>query len=278
MYFFKKYKNRMIVAIVTIILFVIIGRTGENRTDISQSEKIVMNSLGPVNGITSSIRVKVSNIFSTLKNLTSILDENKNLKNEISKLEEENRDLENIIGKSDFLKEEMELLEKTNLNLLSSKVTSKESGNWYNTFNIDKGSNDGVEKGNTVVQGLKIKNGSIKEGVVGRVSEVSENSAKVVSIIDESNNIAFKSTRTQDGGVISGNVDNSLSGYLFDNKADIKEGDKLYTSGLGDLFKEDIYIGEVEKVTEAEKELMKRITIKPAIDFKKIYKVLVVLE
>src|SRR5699024_4653992 len=278
MYFYKRYKNRMIVAIVTIILFVIIGRTGENRTDISQSEKIVMNSLGPVNGITSSIRVKVSNIFSTLKNLTSILDENKNLKNEISKLEEENRDLENIIGKSDFLKEEMELLEKTNLNLLSSKVTSKESGNWYNTFNIDKGSNDGVEKGNTVVQGLKIKNGSIKEGVVGRVSEVSENSAKVVSIIDESNNIAFKSTRTQDGGVISGNVDNSLSGYLFDNKADIKEGDKLYTSGLGDLFKEDIYIGEVEKVTEAEKELMKRITIKPAIDFKKIYKVLVVLE
>lgn len=278
MYFLKKYKNGMMVALVTIILFVIIGKTGENRDKISKAETVVMNTILPVNSFTSKIREGIFNRFSSLKNISNMAEENKELKNQISKLEEENRDLKNIIGKSDYLKDEIELLNKTDLNLVPGSIISKEPGNWYNTFVIDKGKRDGIKKGNTVVQGVKINDRGIKEGIVGRVYEVNENSAKVTSIIDESSNISFKTIRTQDGGVISGNLDSSLTGYLFDRDADVKVGDKLYTSGLGGVFKEDMYIGSIEKVINAEDELMKRINIKPAIDFKKLYKVLVVIE
>lgn len=278
MYFFKKYKNRMMVTLVAIILIVIIGTTSKNRIEISKFEKVIGNVLTPLNKITFNIREKTFGFFEVIKNLSSLLEENEELKAQVAKLEEENRDLENIVGKADYLKNEVELLKSTEHKVVSAEIIGKEPGNWYDTFIIDKGSKDNIKKGDTIVQGIELEKDLIKEGIVGRVADVGPNWAKVVSIIDEMNSIAFKIIRTQDGGIISGDIDNSLSGYLFDSKADVIVGDRLYTSGLGGIFKKDIYIGEVEDIIELEEELMKKIIVKPAVDFKKLYKVLVILD
>jgi rod shape-determining protein MreC len=71
-------------------------------------------------------------------------------------------------------------------------------------------------------------------------------------------------------------MDGKISGYLFDDKADIIKGDKLYTSGLGGGFIEDLYLGEVNEVISEDEDLMKKIEVKPAINFKKLYKVYVI--
>lgn len=278
MYFLKKYKNRMMVTLVAIILIVIIGNTNKDRLNLTIFERAIGNTLTPLNKFSFNIGKKGSNFFGTIKNLSSLLEENEDLKSQMAILEDENRNLQNIIGKSDYLKNEAELLKNQQYILVPAQITSKEPGNWYDTFTIDKGLKDGIKEGATIVQGIEIEKGLVQEGIVGRVAQVGDNWAKVISIVDEMNKIAFKIIRTQDGGVISGNVDNSLSGYLFDSKADVIVGDKLYTSGLGGIFQNDIYIGEVEDVIELEEELMKRIIVKPAIDFKKLYKVLVILD
>ena len=116
----------------------------------------------------------------------------------------------------------------------------------------------------------------MQEGVVGRVAEVGDNWAKVISIVDENSKISFKVIRTQDGGVISDNVDGKLSGYLFDTKADVMKGDKLFTSGLGGMFVKDLYIGEIKDVVKKDEDLMKNIYIEPSVDFKKLYKVFII--
>lgn len=267
----------MMVTLVAIILIVIMGFTNGNRLEISGLEKTIGNILTPLNKIAFNIRKKTSNFFGTMGNLSKLLEENDDLKVQIAKLEEENRDLKNIVSKSDYLKTEAELLNSSEGNFLSAEITGKEPGNWYSTFTIDKGSKDNIKKGDTIVQGIEIEKDLIKEGMVGRVADVGSNWAKVVSIIDEMNNIAFKIIRTQDGGIISGNGD-TLDGYLFDSNADVIVGDKLYTSGLGGVFTKDIYIGEVEDIIELEEELMKKIVVKPAVDFRKLYKVLVILD
>lgn len=278
MYFFRKYKDRMMVTIVAIILIIIIGITSKERLSLTKFEKFVGNLITPVSKITFNISKKVSGFFEVVTNLSKILKENEDLNIEVAKLKEENRELENIIGKSDYLKNEAELLNNTEHNFISAEVISKEPGNWYDRFLIDKGLKHGIEKGATIVQGIEVEKGIIKEGIVGRISDVGDNWAKVVSIIDELNSVSFKIIRTQDGGIISGSVDGTLSGYLFDSKADVIVGDKLYTSGLGKTFVKDIYIGEVEEVIELEEELMKRIIVKPAINFKKLYRVFVILD
>ena len=242
MYFFRKYKDRMMVTIVAIILIIIIGITSKERLSLTKFEKFVGNIITPVSKITFNISKKVSGFFEVVTNLSKILKENEDLNIEVAKLKEENRELENIIGKSDYLKNEAELLNNTEHNFISAEVISKEPGNWYDRFLIDKGLKHGIEKGATIVQGIEVEKGIIKEGIVGRISDVGDNWAKVVSIIDELNSVSFKIIRTQDGGIISGSVDGTLSGYLFDSKADVIVGDKLYTSGLGKTFVKDIYI------------------------------------
>ena len=216
--------------------------------------------------------------FSSFFDFINVKEENDKLKEQVIALESEVRDLENIIGKTDYLKNEAAIQKNTEHSLVLSQIVGKEPGNWYDRFTIDKGLKDGIVKGATVIQGIEIEQGVFQEGIVGRVIDVGNNWAKVLTIIDELNSISFKIIRTQDGGVLSGSIDGTITGYLFDNKADVIVGDKLYTSGLGGTYKKDIYIGEVSDVESDEEELTKRITITPAINFKKVYKVFVIVD
>lgn len=266
----------MMVALVAIILIILIGVTSTERMALTKFEIIVGNVLSPVGKVFTQISESISDFFSNLFNIFNLKEENEILKQRVSQLEEENRNYLNIIGKTDYLRNELKLLENTKFNLIEAQVTGKEPGNWFDRFTIDKGIKDGVEKGDTVVQGIQIDQNTVIEGIVGRIVDVGDNWAKVVSIVDEESKIAFKILRTQDGGILSGNIDGKITGYLFDDKADVIKGDKLFTSGLGGAFVKDIYIGEIESVVSDDKELTKTIEIKPAIDFKKIYKVFII--
>lgn len=272
----KKYKNRMIVAFVAIILIVIIGITAGERAALTKGENIVGNIVSPVQKFFFSIGDGVSNFFESITNIGSLKKENEELKLKVAKLEEQNRMYENLIGQSEYLIREKELLENTRYNLISAQVVGKEPGNWFNRFVIDKGEKDGVKKGDIVIQAVNSGDDVIIEGVVGRVIETGDNWAKVISIIDENSNISFKVIRTQDGGILSGGAEGQLSGYMFDSEADVIKGDKLFTSGIGGVYKANLYIGEVSNVIKEDENLTKRIEVIPAVDFKKIYRVFII--
>jgi rod shape-determining protein MreC len=276
MFFLKKYKNRMIVTIVAIILIIIIGITSTERMSLTKIEKVIGNVLAPIEKFFYNIGKKTSDFFISIKNIGNLKEENEELKIKIVELEEQNRSYEDLIGKSEYLKNEAELMKKTSYKLIPAQVIGKEPGNWFDRFMIDKGLKDGIKKGDTVIQAVETDENVVQEGVVGRVAEVGDNWAKVISIVDENSKISFKVIRTQDGGVISDNVDGKLSGYLFDTKADVMKGDKLFTSGLGGMFVKDLYIGEIKDVVKKDEDLMKNIYIEPSVDFKKLYKVFII--
>ncbi|WP_313756310.1 rod shape-determining protein MreC [Tissierella sp.] len=276
MSFFNKNKERMMVTAVAIILIVLIGVTSTERIALSKFEKLVGNIFTPIGRVSNSIGKGLSDFFNNIKNISKLKEENEELKKQVAKLEEENRNYINIIGKTDYLKNEIKLLDKTSFNLISAQVVGKEPGNWFDRFTIDKGIKDGIKKGSTVIQGIEMEQNTIIEGIVGRVVDVGDNWAKIITVVDEISSISFKILRTQDGGIISGSIDGEVSGYLFDNKADVIKGDKLFTSGLGGVFIKDIYIGEVDEVVSDDEDLMKKIKVKPAMNFKKLYKVFVI--
>lgn len=277
MSFFKKYRGRMIVALVAIILIIIIGFTSGERLGLTKLENIIGRVINPVQKFFFNAGNWVSNFFNSIMEIGVLREENERLKLKVAELEEKNRIYEDIIGKTEYLKNEKELIENTSYNLIAAQVTGKEPGNWFDRFTIDKGLKDGVRKGDTVIQAVETEEGIIQEGIVGRIAEVGDNWAKVVSIIDGNNKIAFKVVRTQDGGVISGSEEGKLMGYLFDPDADVMKGDKLFSSGLGGIYLKDLYIGEITDVTIRDEDLTKNIEIEPAVDFKKLYKVYIIL-
>lgn len=276
MSFFRKNKEKILLIAIAIGLLILIGVTSQNRDEMTRIEKVIGDVLAPVKKVTNSLSYNISNGFSNLKNLSTLKEDNEELSKKVLLLEQENRNYENIIGKTDYLKNESLLLETTKYNLVEAQVIGKEPGNWFDKFTIDVGSKDGISKGDTVIQGAEIEQNVVTEGLVGRVVEVGDNWSKVVTIVDELSSIAFKVIRTQDGGIISGSSDNEISGFMYDNKADVIKGDKIYTSGLGGLFKKDLYIGEIDDVVNNEEEMMKNVEVKPSINFQKLYKVYVI--
>ncbi|MDY0234685.1 MAG: rod shape-determining protein MreC [Gudongella sp.] len=276
MYFFRKYKERMIVTLVAIILLIIIGITNNNRESMTFFEKSVGSILSPITNASSWVTHGIGSSFNSIKDTFEAKSENKLLKENIKILESENRDLNNIIGKTDYLKKEQEMLKNSNYSFIKASVSAKEPGNWYDKFTIDKGSADGIAKDDTVIAAIEVENNIYQEGLVGKVLDVGTNWAKVATIIDELNSVSFKIIRTGDGGVVSGTLDSSLEGFLYDFGSDVIVGDKLYTSGLGEVYLKDLYLGEVSEVLINQEELTKRIIIKPAIDFKKIYNVYII--
>lgn len=276
MSFFKKYKNRMIVTTVAIILIVIIGVTSSERISLTKVEKIIGDVFAPIGKFFYDIGKKTSDFFVSLKDIVNLKEQNKDLKIKVSELEEKTRRYEDLIGKSEYLQKEAELMKTTDYKLIPAQVIGKEPGNWFDRFTIDKGLKDGIKKGDTVIQGVETVEGTIQEGIVGRVAEVGDSWSKVISIIDENSKISFKVIRTQDGGVISDSIDGNLRGYLFDSKADVMKGDKLFTSGLGGIFMKDLYLGEVTDVVKKDGDLMKSIYIEPAVDFRKLYRVFII--
>ncbi len=276
MNFFRKYGSRIVIITVTIVLIVIIGFTSVGRKSVSGIENVVGGVLKPVTKFLYSIGDKGTNFIDSLKNISSLKEENENLKKENIDLKEENRNFQNVVGQKDYLKAEYEMLNNKKYNFVSAEIIAKESSNWFDRFTIDKGLNHGLKNGDTIVQAIEGTNGLVTEGVVGRITEIGNEFSKVVSLIDENNKIAFKITRTQDGGMLQGNLDGNMTGYMFDEGADVKVGDEVFSSGLGEVYNKDLFIGKVIKVTEKDEELLKTIEVEPSINFRKLYRVFVI--
>lgn len=265
----KKYKGLMIVMSVTIILIVMISMTFNEREQITQAESLLGGAITPLQSISTSVGGGVSKGLSK-KNSDTLRAENEQLNKEIIKLRDTVRTQENIINRKDFLEKEYKLLENTSYQLTKAEVVSKDAGNWVEKFVIDKGAKDGVEKGDIVIQGTEVEKDMIVEGLVGRVVGVGKSWANVVSIIDNSSSVSFIDSRTQDGGILRGNLEGNITGQLFDMKSVVNKGDKVFTSGLGGVFPKDIYIGDIDKVTKKDANLLVDIKINPAVNFNKL--------
>ncbi len=274
--FFKKYKNRMIVILVTIILIIIMGITSADKASVTKLESAVGSVVKPVGKFLYSLGDKGSSFFDSIKDISKLRKENELLEKKVADLKKENRDYENVIAKKEYLKAEYELLKESKYDLKMAYITGKEPNNWYDKFTIDLGLKDGIKNGDTVVSAVEGTKGPVEEGVVGRIVEVGNDSAKVISIVDESSRISFVVNRNQEGGMLYGSYDGQLVGSLFDSDSDVKKGDKIYSSGLGGVFKKDLYLGEVTKVIKKDEDMMKTIYIEPAINFKKLHRVFVV--
>ena len=79
MYFFRKYKDRMIVISVAIILILIIGYTNKERLKLTKFEKTFGSLLTPISKVSMSIKNGVSNFFINIKDVSTLKEDNINL-------------------------------------------------------------------------------------------------------------------------------------------------------------------------------------------------------
>lgn len=272
----RQYKNRIIVTSVLLIFMFFIGFTNTGRTTITFTERIIGDFLSPVFSAASKSVNYVSDKVEVFTSIPSMISENKYLKTENMKLQEENLKLSDIISRSNYLKNEYDLLNKSSYSLVKASISGK-SQEKNGRYLIDKGSLSGIKKDDTVVTGIKSSENTIVEGLVGKVVEVGDNYSKISLILDDDIGVSFNNVRTQEGGILNNSENSTIKGYTFNSNSDIVQDDRLYTSGLGEVYMPKIYIGRVSNVVTDEENMRKNITVVPAVDFEKLSDVLIIV-
>ena len=195
------------------------------------------------------------------KKVDDLTKENERLSGDQKELE----DLRQLVG----LKEEY-----SSYSTIGARVISNGSGKWYETFVINKGSDDGIEVNMNVLAGT---------GLVGIVTEVGHNYAKVRSIIDDASNVSAKSMTTADTCVVQGNSesirkDGTIDVEYISKDATMQAGDELVTSHISSKYLEGLRIGTVSDISMDSSNLTKSARVTPVVDFQHIEEVLVITQ
>ena len=274
----KKYRQRAILLGISAVLIFLLGFTNTGRLSLHVLDRFLLDVTQPVQTGLARIGQGLGQGATTLVHLPKLYRENKALEKEVAALADENRKLNQIIGQTDYLRAASEVKKSTDYKLVEARVIGKDPSNYFSNFEINRGKKDGVKKDATVLLGVDDPQGIVAQGLVGRVVDVGDNWAKVTAIINENQSVAFKNIRNQEGGILAGKSGDLLWGYSYDDAADIVPGDRLISSGVGDLYKGDVYLGTVDKVKRDEEKMIQEISLKPAVNFKKIYQVFVVVD
>ena len=175
----------------------------------------------PINSVAGTLFVPFQNGISEmgrwfsqksdqLVELTDVLVENQRLKEEIDRLTIENTKFQQERYELNQLRQLLDLdREYHEYEKQGAKIIMRDTGNWFSSFVINKGSNDGIQLNCNVIAG---------SGLVGRVTDVGPNYAKVTSIIEDNNNTSGMLLSTGDHLIVTGDLTTISDGMITFNK------------------------------------------------------------
>ncbi|WP_044565491.1 rod shape-determining protein MreC [Anaerococcus provencensis] len=267
----KKTNKSFLITIGILVLLIIIS----SQTDtISGAGSNLANTIfKPIEKVTYSISSEIMGQVERTVGSRETRSQVEKLEAENKALEIENARLNTIINKEEFLKEERDAISSSSNQYLKASVVNTDLNSMTSNFTIDKGKKDGVKKNDIILQA--IGESDYYTGLVGKVTEVFDNTARVVTINNEANDVSFINARSNDYGVIDKFTSKTIQGYMLDVDSGAKNSDVLLTSGLGGVYPYGIYIGTISNVSMSQDSLRKNITIDSPVDFNHLYRVLV---
>lgn len=210
-----------------------------------------------------------------IKELRALRLENADLINQVDELTIKNNELLRDKYELSELRQLYELDEKySDYEKVGARIIGKDTGNWFSTFLIDKGSEDGIQVDMNVLAG---------SGLVGIITEVGPNWATVKAIIDDDSNVSGMAQNTSDNLIVEGDLELMNDGLIrFSNLTDsdnkIKKGDLIVTSHISNKYLPGISIGYITEVELDANNLTKSGRLTPVVDFKHLSTVLIIKE
>lgn len=210
-----------------------------------------------------------------LVQIRSLIQENERLQAQIDELTIENIKLQQDRYELTNLRELYDLdSQYDEYNKVGARIIAKDSGNWFHSFVINKGTEDGLQIDMNVMAG---------SGLVGRIVDVGPDWSKVMSIIDDNSNTSGMVLSTSDNLMVRGDLELYAEGMigfekLIDSADRVVEGDKIVTSNISDKYLPGILIGYISSINVDSNNLTKSGLITPAVDFEHLEEVLVITQ
>ncbi len=196
--------------------------------------------------------------------LRAELDGYKNLVYDAELIEEENEFLNSFLG----IKEE-----HVDFLFEDATVIGRESTNYRTVYTLSKGTFHGIEVNMPIIT---------EEGLIGHITEVGATWSKAVLITETASAVGAYIERSGVLGVVEGTYELRTEGacrmVYIEPDSDIRVGDKVLSSGIGEVYPRGIVIGKVTEITVDENSRTLTALIEPAADLDSISKLMIITE
>ncbi len=242
--FFHSVKFRILICIAALLLGLMtyVAVTIGTQT---APEQIISTITYPFVSAANAISNGVSGFIDKLVNADKYKSENEKLSAELAEMYKHTMDFDSLKQENDQLREMLELKERSEDFIFSEpcSVIGRNSNDIYCGFTINKGKVSGISEGDPVITSV---------GLVGRVTSIADNYAKVTTILSPQVNVGVYTMRSKTTGVLENDINSAQQGLcLMSNilkDADIREGDIIFTSGKSGLFPDDVQVGIVKEI------------------------------
>lgn len=242
--------------------------TSHDPSIIKFGKAFFLETLAPLQSLNRTVHDGVGTLWDDYISLVDTKKTNERLLERLIVLEAENSRLLELAGENNRLKALLNVSEDSKISGPLAKVVAYDPTNWSKRITINRGSSDGVTEGMPVVSG---------NGVVGQIVSVGLHSAQVLLLSDPLSAVDALIQRTRTRGLIEGTGSSNCRLQYVRSEDDIKEGDRVITSGLDGVYPKGLLIGVVSKVGEYERGMLFRnIRVLTSINFDKLEDVMVV--
>ena len=267
---YKNKKSGLLGIVITMVILLLIVIFSNREANTSFFENIANKLVMPVQNGLTYLKNKISGNSTFFVDISNLKNENKELKEKNSQLEQSLRELENIRTENETLKEYLGLTEKYGeYRTVPGYIINKDISNYSKTIVINVGKKDGIEKNMTVIA---------DEGLVVYVISVTDNTAKVRTIVDTSSSMSCLMSTNKESIVCKGTLENNseLKAMYIPTDANLVQGDSIETSGLGGIYPKGIHVGTIKKIINTKNITDRYALVETAVDFTKLNTVLVI--
>lgn len=258
--------------ITIVILILLIFLTNVDTSEMSYFKSLSSKVTAPVQIFFTNVKNKLSGNSSYFTNMDDLRAENEQLKSENDELQEKLIEYDVLKAENESLIEKMNLTEKySEYATVPADVINKDISNYSSSLVLNVGSNDGIEKGMTVIA---------DKGLVGYITSVTDETAQVKVIIDSGSTVSCNISTTDKSVICKGTLDNNqlMRVTYIPTDADLIVGDNVETSGVGGVYVKGIHIGTITEIVTTTNDTDRYAIVEVSVDFSKLTTVLVITE
>ena len=271
------HNKKLRIAVVAVLLLIgflaLAGNTVQVRENPTWIEKGLRIVASPFQNGFHAIHNGIDEVGSYFADKKAMENENALLQEKVDQLEHKLSQMKETELENIRLRELLDFKEthKTTYQLQLAETIAKKNNNLQYMITVNKGSDDGVVAGMTVMNHY---------GLIGRVSSVLSGSCEVLLLPDHESAVGARVQDTREAlGVVEG--DGTSTGNLqmihLQHDADISEGDVIITSGLDTVYPAGIPIGEVSSIRYDANGLTKTAYITPYVNFFQLEEVFILM-
>jgi len=271
MNFYRRFRDAAICVVLLALPFFFLRANLRDPARTNFIDRTLLQASAPIQYVATQLAIGVSGIWQEYVYLIDVKHDNDRLRQDNARLREAAFKLSSEAAENRRLRKLLHLRDALKGSLLSAQVIGKEVSPYFrvNRLRLDRGERDLVKPGMPVIT---------VDGLVGQVRRNWWRYADVLLVADKTSAIDVVVQRTGARGMLKGTGSQEHYACRLEHLSredDVKVGDLIVTSGLGQRFPASILVGSIAEIKRKDFGLYQEATVEPAVNFSRLEEVLV---